>query len=64
MTADTKLAGVLDDDPAKERNILETGLAGPAQGSAGVLQSGMKPVAMARSYTSQGIVVTPPEVRI
>lgn len=64
MTADTQLAGVLEDDPAKNRNGVETRLAGPAQGSAGVLQSCMKPFAMARSYTNQGIVVTPPEVRI
>lgn len=65
MTADTMLAsGHTDDpdDPGKARNVVETGLVGPAQGSADVLQSGMKPVAMTLSHTSQGIVVTPPEV--
>lgn len=51
------------DDPAKIRKYLESGLAGPAEGSAGALlgDSGI-PIAMALSQTSRGIAVTPPEV--
>lgn len=57
----TSLAGE-HDDSASKRRLLDAGLLGPAQGSAGPLQSNTMPVAMTLSQTSRGITVTPPEV--
>lgn len=50
------------DDPATKRKSLDTGLLGPAQGSASTLQSNTTPVAMTLSQPTRGITVTPPEV--